>query len=976
MNKKSSSRIIARKLIVYILLCSSLITLIFTSYQLYLDYHLGRERILDTLQQIEDSYLQAINRNVWTSNEKQLATQLEGILELHDMQYIRIEFEGNVLETGQNIEGNTISRQIPLTYVFDNKEYELGTLFMSATLKNLYERLFSRVLYVLLTQGIIIFIVSIFIFFIFHYLITRHLYKIAGFLHSIDINKLDTPLILDRQSGQEKNADELDDVVNAFNEMSANLASSYASLNDEITERKKAEEEISLQSEIMKNINEGIYLVGLDDGKIKYTNPEFEKIFGCNQGEMIGKDVSIVNAPTEKKPEETKNQIMEVLINTGEWHGEVKNIKKDGTQFWSYANVIIFDHSKFGKVLVSVHTDITERLEAEKKIENLAKFPSENPNPVLRISSDGNILYRNEATLKILNDNGLQEKDIFRILPENLSKLIWESCKNMQILKMIEVSVGDRIYSYNIVPLPECEYVNLYGRDITERKMTEEKLRASEEKYRTQFNEALDAILLADAETGIIIDCNPAVSKMVGREKSEIIGQHQKILHPPEENEGEFSRTFKQHLKEKEGESLDAKIITKGGEIKDVSIKANLFEMSGRKLIQGIFRDITERKQLEEEQQKMQKLESVGILAGGIAHDFNNLLAAVRNNVYLSMIHIDRESEAYDSLASTEKIIHRATNLTQQLLTFSRGGAPVKKTASIVELIKESAEFVLKGSNVSCDYKLTDSVWPVEVDEGQMNQVVHNLILNADQAMPDGGTIQISTENINLGTDTSLPLSVGRYVKIIIEDHGVGIADDHLQKLFDPYFTTKEMGRGLGLSVVFSIIRSHNGHIHVESELGAGTTFSIYIPASEKLIEEKEIVEDTFAAGEGKILLMDDEAIIRETAEQLLTHKGYEVECAKDGDESIELYKKAMKELRPYDVVILDLTIRGGMGGKETVKKLLEIDPDVKAIVASGYSNDPVLANYREYGFCGVFAKHDKVEELGKTLHEVINGQQ
>ncbi len=211
-------------------------------------------------------------------------------------------------------------------------------------------------------------------------------------------------------------------------------------------------------------------------------------------------------------------------------------------------------------------------------------------------------------------------------------------------------------------------------------------------------------------------------------------------------------------------------------------------------------------------------------------------------------------------------------------------------------------------------------------------------------------------------------------MKVVIQDHGIGISEEHLKSLFDPYFTTKEMGRGLGLSVVYSIIKKHDGHISVESELGVGTTFTMYVPASEKQVKAKESIEDTFAAGNGKILLMDDEEIIRESVEQLLTHKGYEIECAKDGDEAIEFYKKAMEESKPFAAVILDLTIRGGMGGEETVKKLRELDPAVKAIVASGYSNDPILANFSEYGFDGVFAKHDKTEELGKTLHQVMNG--
>ncbi len=339
-------------------------------------------------------------------------------------------------------------------------------------------------------------------------------------------------------------------------------------------------------------------------------------------------------------------------------------------------------------------------------------------------------------------------------------------------------------------------------------------------------------------------------------------------------------------------------------------------------------------------------------------------------------MNIDHKKSAYTNLESAEKIIDRATNLTHQLLTFSKGGAPVKKIASIIHIIKESTEFALKGSNIKCEYNTADNLSNVEVDEGQMNQVIHNLMLNAVQSMPEGGMIKVFTENSQVNSGNRLLLEEGKYVKIAIQDWGIGIAEDQLKNIFDPYFTTKETGRGLGLSVVYSIVKNHDGHISAESELGVGTTFTIYLPATDKKTEKEETVEDTFISGEGKVLIMDDEEIIRESAEQLLTHKGYKVECAKDGEEAIELYKKVMETSQPFDAVILDLTVRGGMGGKEAIRKLLEIDPNVKAIVASGYSNDPVLANFEAYGFSGVFAKQDKAEELGKVLHKVIKGQQ
>ena len=397
--------------------------------------------------------------------------------------------------------------------------------------------------------------------------------------------------------------------------------------------------------------------------------------------------------------------------------------------------------------------------------------------------------------------------------------------------------------------------------------------------------------------------------------------------------------------------------------------------IDGRLVRLEIASNITERKTLEDERQRSHKLESVGILAGGIAHDFNNLLTAIVNNIYLSKMHIDRASEAYSRLEQVEKAISRANDLTQQLLTFSKGGAPVKQSTSIGEVIRESAEFVLRGSNVRCEYAMSDNLWLIEADVGQISQVFQNLIINADQAMPEGGTVQIRAENTLVHANTKLPLQEGKYVRITIQDEGRGIAKEHLQNIFDPYFTTKEMGHGLGLTITFSIIKNHGGHISAASELGRGTTFTIYLPASEKKTAPKESYKSTTHAGEGKILIMDDEEMVRSSLGEMIRAIGYEVELTKDGKEAVELYEKAMKSAEPFDAVILDLTVPGGMGGKETIKRLREIDPDINAIVSSGYSNDDVMANFREYGFSSVIVKPYNPRELSGILLNVLNRQ-
>jgi PAS domain S-box-containing protein len=386
-----------------------------------------------------------------------------------------------------------------------------------------------------------------------------------------------------------------------------------------------------------------------------------------------------------------------------------------------------------------------------------------------------------------------------------------------------------------------------------------------------------------------------------------------------------------------------------------------------------VFRDITERKKKEEEFLKASKLESIGILAGGIAHDFNNILTAMLMNISLAKMLTAPTDKVHEILTKAEKASQRAKDLTHQLLTFSKGGAPIKKTASIKEIIVDTASFALRGSNVRCEFMFAPELWPVEVDEGQISQVFNNLVINADQAMPDGGIIFFTCENTLIGPEHALPLQNGPYVKITVKDQGIGIPKEHFGKIFDPYFTTKERGSGLGLATSYAIIRNHGGLISLESELGVGSTFTIYLPASQKK-EQIPLVCDPSSPGgnKGRILIMDDEEAIRDVVGNTLTLLGYSVDFAKDGAEAIARYQREKEAGHPFDLVIMDLTIPGGMGGKEAVRALKNYDPQIKAIVSSGYSNDPVMANFRNYGFCGFVAKPFHIHELEQTLQNIL----
>jgi PAS domain S-box-containing protein len=509
--------------------------------------------------------------------------------------------------------------------------------------------------------------------------------------------------------------------------------------------------------------------------------------------------------------------------------------------------------------------------------------------------------------------------------------------------------------------------------EIAERERMEKGLHQSEERFRLLVESVKDyAIFMLDTD-GFIVSWNAGAEHIMGYKSEEIIGKHFSIFYPEEDIEhGRPQHNLGIAVAEGRYEDEGWRERKDGSKFwGNVVITALRDEYGNLRGFSKITRDLTERRKMEEERLKFSKLESVGILAGGIAHDFNNLLTGIMTAVSSTKIDPHISADAYENLTEAEKICIQAKRLTQQLLTFSKGGTPIKKLASIERIIRESVSLALRGSNVKCNISIEEDLWDAEVDEGQISQAITNLLINADQAMPQGRLINITAHNIDYSGDR-LPLKEGRYVRITVEDEGIGIPQEHIARIFDPYFTTKQKGSGLGLAVVYSIIKSHNGYIDVESQLGKGTRFHVYIPASPKRVEGERVERKKIWSGEGRVLIMDDEGIIRNAAGRALVRIGYEVEYAKDGAEAIELYTRAKDKNRPFDVVIMDLTVPGGMGGKEAIEKLISIDPDVRAIVSSGYSNDSVMSEYRRYGFKGVLSKPYSIGELTDTLHKVM----
>jgi PAS domain S-box-containing protein len=514
-------------------------------------------------------------------------------------------------------------------------------------------------------------------------------------------------------------------------------------------------------------------------------------------------------------------------------------------------------------------------------------------------------------------------------------------------------------------------------RDITERRQKDESLRQSRELLQLQFSRMPIACIVWGKDYRVQ-SWNPAAEKIFGYAEKEAMGRAANELIIPDNVRANTDAVWSRLMA---GELIANSVnenITKDGrtilcEWTNTPLRDRDSAIIG---VISMVQDITDRKEREQEQLKMQKLESLGVLAGGIAHDFNNIMTAILGNISLVRMKMPPDNPWYRQLEDAESASYRAKNLTQQLLTFSKGGIPHKKTMALEQLIRDSANFALRGVNVRCDFRIEEGLLLVDIDEGQIGQVFSNLVINACQAMPSGGVVRIEARNVYLWEMSGLPLPEGRYVEISIEDQGLGIPEENLQKIFDPYFTTKQKGSGLGLAITYSIIKNHDGHIAVRSRLGAGTTFIIYLPASERVLAGPETLFEKNIRGYGRILLMDDEEIVRKVTGEILKVLGYEVEFAQDGAEAITLYAKAMESGRPFDAVIMDLTIPGGIGGREAIQKLRELDPNVKAIVSSGYSQDPILADFAAYGFRAALAKPFSSSTLSSVLYKVLTGQE
>ena len=520
-------------------------------------------------------------------------------------------------------------------------------------------------------------------------------------------------------------------------------------------------------------------------------------------------------------------------------------------------------------------------------------------------------------------------------------------------------------------------------RDVTERKRFEQQIAAEKESLAVTLRAIGDGVITADIN-GKVIMMNSQAEKLTGWSSEEGIGQPLKSVFDVTVDLAAQAKTQKSGYRS-EAQSIllnlpeNVTLTSREGNERVIEQVASAIRDSKNEVagVVLVFRDITARQRADAERRKAETLEQLGLLAGGIAHDFNNLLTAIIGNISLASLLLPPDAEMAERLDDAKNASLRARDLAQQLLTFARGGAPIKKAAAIGKLIQDTVSFSLRGSRNRSEFEFGEDLAPAEIDAGQISQVIANLVVNSDQAMPNGGTLHVSCENFCYDTsDAVIPdLAPGDYVRIRIRDEGVGIPEKYMKRIFDPYFTTKAKGNGLGLATAYSIIKNHNGLMAVESQVHVGTTFTIYLPAAapqEELPVEAPRKLTPAMSGTGRVLVVDDEDAIRDLVEFTLTRLGYEVSQAATALQGVEMYQEKLRAGKRFDVVILDLTLPGGMGGKEALKKLIEIDPTVNAIVSSGYATDATMSRYQDFGFRGVIAKPYEAAELGKIVYDVI----
>ena len=792
-----------------------------------------------------------------------------------------------------------------------------------------------------------------------------------------------------------------------------------------------------LYRNIVVQSKDAIFTVN-QSGAIIYANPACESIFGYSPGEFISDSSLVTRTLHSDYQQQFDNFLSEYKSKKifPEEKTEWARLHKDGYTIYTENFFLnIFDDTGDIIGFQIIVRNITDRKLIEMRLNlqyNIVRILSESINvseamqkilhvicengrwvigEIWLIDKDNEVLCLdtiwNKPLLEASEFEAISRKITFQ-KGIGLPGRVWESGKPAWIIDVradtnfLRWSVGLKIglhsaFAFPIKSLSEViGAMSFFSRDVEppddnmlrmfdaigsqignfiERRRGEENIKIINQELQALIHASPVAIISLNSDKNITI-WNRSAERIFGWTEDEVIGKPVPFI--PEDKRAEFQSYVNRVWNGEVLADIEIVRMRKDGSRIYASLSvAPLFNDKGN--VNGLMaaiEDITGRKEMEKELRKIHLLESVGILAGGIAHDFNNLLTAILGNISLAKMFLNPKDRAYGRLSVSESACEQAKELSNRLLTFSKGGKPIRQPTLISKLVKETVDSVLANTNISYECNIPENLYLVKIDTQQMKQVIGHLVQNALEAITDKGLIRVYAKNITISKKDNLPLEEGDYVRLSVEDNGRGIPEENLPKIFDPYFSTKEMGSqkgvGLGLSICYSIIKKHEGFITVESTAGKETTFHVYLPGSRRL-SNKGTGEESKAAGIGRILIMDDESFVRDAVGNILKYIGYEVEYSANGDEAVELYKKAKDSGKPFDAVILDLTVPGGMGGEIAIRKLLEINPEVKGIVSSGYADNPVMTDFRKYGFTEAITKPYTFDQMSDIIKRVLN---
>ncbi|MGH7955979.1 MAG: PAS domain-containing hybrid sensor histidine kinase/response regulator, partial [Opitutaceae bacterium] len=656
---------------------------------------------------------------------------------------------------------------------------------------------------------------------------------------------------------------------------------------------------------------------------------------------------------------------------------------------------VLFDHLPIGIVEYDYRATAAwfEELRASGVVD-LGTWLRTHPEALRAASSRVNIVGANPATLRLLGLKSLQEgiENLERIYTSDVYEArrrtfaaLWDGQTQTAgefTVNTLEGRLLRIIYRWRVPVIdgrPYFERTQLVLIDVTQMKSAEQALAAERERLSVTLRAMSEAVVTID-QGGVIQFMNDAASELTGWPAAAAIGHPlREVCVLGSEKTGQApAPTVTAALMTDRPVDFPPYTLVRPREGPPRWVEGRCVPVHDlKRRVTGavmVLRDVTQRSRLEADLLRASKMESIGVLAGGIAHDFNNLLSIVMGNISLALL--DGNARATDSkwLREAERAAMRAKDLTQQLLTFAKGGEPVRSAVALADVVREAAQFALHGASARCEFDIATELRPADADKGQIGQVVQNLVLNAVQAMPNGGAIRLNLVNETIAAGQVATLPAGHYLRLEISDSGRGIAPDHLARIFEPFFTTKEYGTGLGLATVYSVIQKHRGYITVESAVGTGTTFRLWLPAAHVEPPPPSATSSPFERIEGRVLFMDDEEPIRMMTRALLERLGLHVKVTCDGEEAVREYVTARTAGQAYDVVIFDLTVPGAMGGADAIREILKIDPAAKGIVSSGYSGDPVMANFRAHGFRGSVPKPYRLADIAGMIREVMTG--